>query len=83
MTEVQLEPNDREDILELLDYALKKKLEEPLESGKHHWNMSGYWVVRVPQLKMIVKGYKQFSISQSSMGGLVGDIEDEINDNNS
>lgn len=81
MTEVELEPNDRDDILQLLDYALQKKLEEPKGEGKRHWNMSGYWVKRVPQLKMLIKGYKQFSISQSSMGGLVGDIEDGLNEN--
>jgi hypothetical protein len=77
MTEIELEPNDREDLLQLLDYALLKKLEEP----QGRWGMGNYWKIRIPQLKMIVKGYKVNNIYKSSMGGLVGDIEDEINEN--
>lgn len=79
MTEVQLSPNDRDDILELLDYALQKKLEEP--RGKQPFNMGGYWLLRIPQLKDLVKGKKIYdSIKQSSMGGLARDIEDVYNE---
>lgn len=75
MTEVQLEPNDRDDILQLLDYALEKKLEEPPErQGRYSFDMSGYWKERIPQLKRLICGKKNFSLYQSSLGGLVDDI---------
>ena len=85
MTEVQLSPNDRDDILELLDYALEKKLEEePTRYGKYKWDNRGYYKLRIPQLKRLIRGEKIYNdIRQSSMGGLVKDIieglEDEAN----
>lgn len=76
MTEIQLSPNDRDDLLELLDYALKKKLEEPPEKhGRYTWDNSGYYKLRIHQLKQIIKGKKVYGdVRQSSLGNLVNDI---------
>ena len=79
MTEVELEPNDRDDILQLLDYALKKKLEEPVDTGKRHFNIKGYWELRVPQLKRLIKGKKQFSVYRSSLG-VIDDIKEGLDE---
>lgn len=84
MTEIQLSPNDRDDILELLDYALKKKLEEPPErKGRYTWDNSGYYKLRIGQLKQLIKGKRVYdTISQSSLGGLINDIVEGLDDNN-
>ena len=61
---INLNPNDRDDILQLLDYALEYKLQEP---HKNNWNESGYWKIRIPQLKKLIKGSKvNETIYQSS-----------------
>ena len=80
MTEIQLSPNDRDDILELLDYALQKKLEEPPErKGRYTWDNSGYYKLRVHQLKQLIKGKKIYGdVRQSSLGGIVGDLIEEM-----
>ena len=84
MTEVQLSPNDRDDILQLLDYALEKKLEEPPErQGRYSFNYSGYWKERIPQLKRLICGKKNFSLYQSSLGGLIRDIKEGLEDDDS
>lgn len=82
MTEVQLSPNDRDDILGLLDYALEKKLEEkPIRNGKYKWDNRGYYKLRIPQLKRLIRGEKIYNdIRQSSMGGLVRDIIEGLDD---
>lgn len=85
MTTVELEPNDRDDILQLLDYALEKKKQEKSDKyNRWNWTMAGYWEIRVPQLKELIKGKKiRNGIYQSSMGSLVGDIERNLDDSNS
>ena len=75
MTEIQLEPNDRDDILALLDYALEKKKEDNDKQVP-----PAYWEVRVPQLKRLIQGYKPFSLYQSSLGGIIKDIEGAFDD---
>lgn len=82
MTNVELSPNDREDILQLLDYALeKKKQEKPEKIGRWHWDNSKYWEFRIPQLKELIKGKKVYSgIYQSSMGALSNNDERGSND---
>ena len=83
MTEVQLEPNDRDDILQLLDYALQKKLEDPPErQGRYSFDMSGYWKERIPQLKRLICGKKNYSFYQSSLGGLIQDIKEGLGNEN-
>lgn len=78
--EIQISPNDRDDILELLDYALKKKLEEPPEKhGRYTWDNSGWYKLRIYQLTQIIKGKQVYdTIYQSSLGGLVNDIVEEM-----
>lgn len=76
MTEIQLEPNDQQDILDLLNYALEKKKEE-----NNREVPPAYWEVRVPQLKMLIKGYKPYTtVCQSSLGGIINDIEGVFDD---
>lgn len=77
MTEVQLSPNDRDDILQLLDYALEKKNEEQIKKhSQSKWDDRKYWRLRIKQLKAIINGKRIYdTIYQSSLGNLVGDIE--------
>ncbi len=84
MTVVELDPNDRDDILQLLDYALeKKRLEKPDKYGRWNYSLKGYWEIRIPQLKELIKGRKVHNgIFQSSLGNLVGDIERGLDDSN-
>lgn len=76
MVEIKLEPNDQQDILDLLTYALeKKKIDNDKEVPP------AYWELRVPQLEKLIKGKKVYdTIYQSSLGGIVKDIEDTIDD---
>ena len=81
MVEIKLSPLDQKDLLELLEYALKKKLEEKPITGRHKWDDSGWYKLRVYQLKKIIKGYRPYSsIYQSSLGGLVKDIDEGLED---
>lgn len=85
MITINLSPNDRDDILELLDYALECKLKEPPEKiGRwEKWDNSGYWKLRVPQLKKLIKGSKlNETVYQSSFFMLEADIERCLDDNN-
>ena len=85
MEYVSLSPNDRDDILKLLEYALKKKLEEqPEKRGRYSWDNSYYYKMRINQLSQLIKGRKVYdTIYQSSLGSLESDIENETNDINS
>ena len=79
MVEIKLSQLDQKDLIELLNYALEKKKEEPKETGKHHWDNTGWYEIRVHQLKQIVKGRKVYdTIYQSSLGGLIEDIEEGL-----
>lgn len=79
MVEIKLEPNDQQDILDLLNYALEKKKEE-----KNKQVPPSYWELRVPQLKKLINGLHIYdTIYQSSMGNLTGDIERGLEDDDS
>lgn len=82
MINIEISPNDRDDILELLDYALqKKKEEETVKYGRWGWKFDRYWEIRVPQLKALVCGKKVHNgIYQSSMSGLGADIIEGLSD---
>lgn len=70
MIEIHLEPNDKADIIELLDYALKKKIEDDL-SKRIVWTDSGYWKIRIPQLMELVGGKNPHDLIQRSTCGYV------------
>ena len=65
METIELEPLDKKDLLELLDYAKEKKLEDDLKV-ESHFKMGRYWTERINQLKMIIKGYQVRGGIQSS-----------------
>lgn len=68
MNRIEISPNDKKDLLELLDYAQKKKKEDDERKDKRdHWHDSEYWRIRIDQLKMIVNGYVTQPHIQSSM----------------
>ena len=57
MIRLEINPLDQKDIIELLEYALEKKIEEGEEvSGRHHWDSSRYYAFRIPQLIKIMNG---------------------------
>lgn len=56
MEKIELNPLDKKDLLELLEYAKKKHNEEE-PSGKGHWNDAAWWETRIEQLKMVLNGY--------------------------
>ena len=57
MTRIELSPFDEKDILELLDYAKEMKEEHRPGNNRHDkWDDADYWVMRIEQLKMIIKG---------------------------
>ena len=57
MTRIELSPFDEKDILELLDYAKEMKEEHRPGNQRHDkWDDTDYWVMRIEQLKMIIKG---------------------------
>lgn len=65
METVELEPLDKKDLLELLDYAKEKKLEDDSKYDSH-FKMGKFWAERINQLKMLIKGYQVRSGVQSS-----------------
>ena len=68
MDRIEISPNDKKDLLELLDYAKIKKQEDDNHKDKRdHWVDSNYWKIRIEQLKMIIKGYVPTPHIQSSM----------------
>lgn len=66
METIELSPNDKKDLLELLDYAKEKKLEEDLKLSNKQIKYGKYWSLRINQLKMVIKGYSVRSGVQSS-----------------
>ena len=66
--EIVISPNDRDDILELLECALEYKRQEQPSHSQQHFNTTGYWELRVPQLKQLISGRKVYgSIYQSTI----------------
>ena len=67
METIELSPLDKKDLLELLDYASKKKQEEkPFVKGTQHWDDRKYWKLRICQLEALIKGYRTMPGVQSS-----------------
>ena len=66
--EIQISPNDRDDILELLDSALEYKRLEKSKHSQQRFSTVGYWEIRVPQLKQLINGRKVYdSIMKSTL----------------
>lgn len=81
MTEIKLSPFDKKDLLELLDYALEKKLEEEPKDERFKWDNSGWYKLRVYQLKRLINGEKVYdNLIQSSLGNMVQEVIDGIGD---
>lgn len=77
MERVELSPFDKKDLLELLDYADKKKeLERPDNTKMQHWDDYGFWHLRIEQLKMILNG-KQ--VNESYIKSSYETIDQEMN----
>lgn len=70
MALIEITPNDRDDIIQLLNYALeKKKKEEPDKKFGSSWDDRKYWEIRIRQLKLILQGKTQLNgVYRSSMG---------------
>ena len=61
--EIKLSPNDREDIIDLLKYALEKK-----KKDRDTNSFPKYWEIRVPQLIAVINGrVMSDSIMRSTM----------------
>lgn len=67
MERVELSPNDKKDLLELLDYAKMKKKDEGTKNKRDKWNDANYWEIRIEQLKMVLNGYVTTPGIQSSL----------------
>lgn len=90
MEVVYLEPLDKKDLLEILDYALEKKHNE---TTKYHtqakWSDVKWWDIRIKQLKKLINGYDPHNtVFRSSYGtiqqgakknNIESDIEDVFN----
>lgn len=70
MALIEITPNDRDDMIQLLNYALdKKRKEKPEGKFGSTWNDSKYWEIRIPQLKLVLQGKMQNNVVyRSSMG---------------
>jgi hypothetical protein len=69
MIRIEISPYDQKDLLELLDYASKmKENNRPILKGSLKWDDTKYWVMRIEQLKQIIKGkIVEDSVIKSSM----------------
>lgn len=57
--EINISPFDQKDLIELLDYASAMKEEQRPQKRKGRgstWDDTDYWVMRIEQLKMLLKG---------------------------
>lgn len=65
---IELNPLDKKDLLQLLDYAKTQKIiHKPIKNGTTKWDDTNYWCMRIDQLKMIINGYvPRGSVIQSS-----------------
>ena len=66
MIRIELNPNDIQDLLEILEYA-KRQCEKnrPKERTKR-WNDYGYYILRIDQLKELLRGKKTDIIYRSN-----------------
>lgn len=72
MDKIELNPLDKKDLLEVLDYAInQKEINRPVrvtKRGKTKWDDTTYWIMRIKQLKKVINGYStEGSYIQSSM----------------
>ena len=57
MERIELNPLDKKDLLELLEYAKKQKeLNRPEKTDRHYWDDTNWWLLRIEQLEMIING---------------------------
>ena len=57
MERIELNPLDKKDLLELLEYAKKQKeLNRPEQKDRHYWDDTNWWLLKIEQLKMIING---------------------------
>lgn len=57
MVKIELNPLDKKDLLELLEYAKKQKeLNRPEKNDRHYWDDTNWWLLRIEQLEMIING---------------------------
>lgn len=70
MALIEITPNERDDIIQLLNYALEKKREDtPDRKFGSTWDDIKYWELRIPQLKLAIQGKVQTTgIYRSCMG---------------
>ncbi len=68
MGTIELSPLDRKDLLKLLEYAkIYKKIKRPPKNGLEKWDDTGWWLMRIEQLEMLLNGKNvQDSYIQSS-----------------
>ena len=70
MITIYIEPNDKADLVEILEYALKRKIEEGTFSNDG-WNDTGYRKIRIPQLEQLLAGKNPHDLIQRSTSGYV------------
>lgn len=56
MIRIEMNPNDQKDILDMLEYASQMKEQNKPEQKTNKWDDSKYWIMRIEQLKEVVKG---------------------------
>ena len=54
--EINISPFDQKDLLELLDLASDIKEQNRPEKKSNKWDDTDYWLMRIEQLKQLIKG---------------------------
>ncbi len=80
--EIYISPNDRADLLEILDYAaMWYELNRGSSNKKDKWDNTNWYLMRIAQLKLVIKGkVVQDSITKSSLGTLERGLDNVFND---
>lgn len=66
MVKIELNPNDVQDLLEILEYAKKQcEINMPTDKRKR-WNDLRYYIIRIEQLKELLKGKDKSVIYRSN-----------------
>ena len=66
MVKIEMSPNDVQDLLEILEYARKQcELNKP-KDRKMRWNDLNYYIIRIEQLREIIKGKRTDTIYRSN-----------------